>query len=443
MFVMKTTTSKVGFFLLVVLIGLSVSIFAIMRMNPPVLVNGEVGIVGGIQLRFREEMQTDSIDERLVITPGQEYQLKWAGKELTIWPATIWQTDSNITVFLQAGGASTIGRKINRDVTFQVSVREENFLFLTTNSEVTEIWKSAPSGETSGKLVEKSRIVEASGSFDGEWIVYGEENDMGGVDLWIVDREGKQPRLIVECGRSVCSEFSWQPYEHRIAYSLYRNGPQGIPHVWSVDTTTGEKDPFFEDESSIGQFSRFSPDGDHLSLFNPELGGIYFQNLVTGTSGIIQTVIPQQAVWSPDGKGIYFLRSIELEGQPVDKIYKFDLEKEDISLALGFEDDLYSYGKPAWLPDGSMIAVPIRQIDGGLSSQIWLFTAEGVLVRELTSDPVYTHGGLAWSNDGKYLLIQRLAVDSSDRELEILIWDVELEKILMGIQGGYGGVWLP
>ena len=85
-----------------------------MRMNPPVLVNGEVGIVGGIQLRFREEMQTDSIDERLVITPGQEYQLKWAGKELTIWPATIWQTDSNITVFLQAGGASTIGRKINQ-----------------------------------------------------------------------------------------------------------------------------------------------------------------------------------------------------------------------------------------------------------------------------------------------------------------------------------------
>ena len=228
-----------------------------------------------------------------------------------------------------------------------------------------------------------------------------------------------------------------------IAYSQHKNGNQGIPSVLTADVQTGEISQFFADQQITSQFPSFSPDGSYISVYSPSLGGIYLQNLEDGSSAILQTSIPQLAIWSPDGTDILFQRSIELEGQPVDKIYRFDLISKSITLAIGSEDDLFNYGTPALNPNGDTIAIPVRQIEGGLSSQVWLFDAAGQLIHKITDDQGYSHGGLRWKMDGKQLIIIRLSVDTSIQQPEIILWDMQTDKFVPIAEDASGPVWLP
>jgi len=425
-----------------ILIGAVVGIWLSSQLSLPVITNQQVGTNGGITLEFSAEMQRDSVAQRLSISHTQNFQLVWQGRAVTIWPNSNWKPGSMISVHLASGAESLNGREIPRDFNSQIIVRQPELIYLSSRSGKDQIWKSTLTGETE-TLSEQTEVLETAVSRDGEWIAFSLNNNQGGADLWIMDRNGEEQRMLVECGNSVCSEISWQPFQQKFAYSRYLNGLQGIPRVWTVDVQTGEIFSFFEDEEIIGHYPAFSPNGSALSIFSPVLGGIYLQDLQKGASSVIQTSIPQQAVWSPDGQVVYFLRGIGLEGQPVDKIYRFDLKNNEISIAQGFEDDLFNYGTPAWSPDGSIVAIPLRQMDGGLSTQIWLFDKDGVLIEEITNDPVYIHGGLAWSGDGSQLRIQRLAIDSSQQQSDILVWNAYNGENSLIVEGAFGGDWLP
>jgi Tol biopolymer transport system component len=435
---------KYGLFLLAVVIGLIGSLWLSRQISIPHLVNQEIGTSGGIVLEFSDEMRIDSMADRLTISPKSSFRLEWENPKLTIWPKTSWEPGSVIAIHLKAGSEDLLGRKIRRDFQGQVSVRTPGLVYLFPISNMAGIWRIREFGGTPDEITsDQTGVIELAVSTDGEWIAFSVENELGGADIWIMNRDGGEKKLLVECGEPVCDEIAWQPTRQRIAYSHYKRGYQGVPSVWTADVQTGEISQFFADQQITSQFPSFSPDGLYLSVFSPSLGGIYLQNLEDGSSTILQTSIPQKAVWSPDGKVILFQRSIELEGQPVDKIYRFDLLIKSITLAIGSEDDQFNYGTPAWNPNGDTIAIPVRQIEGGLNPQVWLFDAGGQIIQKITDDQFYTHGGLRWRMDGKQLVLIRLSVDSSIQQPEIILWDMQTDIFVPIAEDASGPVWLP
>jgi Tol biopolymer transport system component len=441
---MMRIVRKYGLFLLAVAIGLIGSLWLSMQMSIPQLLNQEIGTSGGIVLEFSGEMRIDSVAARLTISPNPGFRLEWDNSNLTIWPVSSWEPGTAITLHLKAGAEDLLGRKILRDFQGRVSVRTPGLVYLSPISNIAEIWRIIEFGGTPEKITaDQTGVIELAVSTDGEWIAYSVENQLGGADIWLMDRDGGEKKLLVECGKAVCNEIAWQPTRQRIAYSHYEKGYQGVPSVWAADVQTGEISQFFGGQQITSQFPSFSPASSYISVFSPSLGGIYLQNLEDGSSTVFQTSIPQKAIWSPDGKVILFQRSIELEGQPVDKIYRFDLLSKSITLAIGSEDDLFNYGTPAWNPNGDTIAIPVRQIEGGLSSQVWLFDSGGQLIQKISDDQVYTHGGLRWRMDGKLLVIIRLSVDSSIQQPEIILWDMQTDIFIPIAEDASGPVWLP
>lgn len=435
---------KYWLFLLAVTVGLAFSVWLGSRLPKPTLQSPEVGSRGGIRLLFATEMQPESVTGRFTITSGEEYWLVYEGKELTAWPRTYWKAGEVISFQLADGAESVDGRKITAGMSGVVHVRQPEIVYLSLRSGMADIWKINAAGEEQPLSDQgEGGVSELAVSTDGEWIVYSRENEMGGADLWIMDRSGGQRREAQACGSAICGEMAWQPGSQRIAYSQYFEGSSGQPQVWIQDVASGNTVPFFADVDMAGMLPGFSPDGKYISLYSPELGGVFVQRLADGKTSILETSIPQPALWSADSRAVYLLKSLALEGQPADKVYRFNLEDSRMDLALGTKDDAYNYGAPAINPQDGKVAAPVRQLEGGLSSQVWLFEIGEERVQPITNEPAFIHGNLSWNPEGSQLLIQRFMVDSSEQLPQILVWDTGDGEISRIIENGIQAEWLP
>ena len=98
-----------------------------------------------------------------------------------------------------------------------------------------------------------------------------------------------------------------------------------------------------------------------------------------------------EAVWSPDGRKIAFVRSNTRLG-----VYVVNADGSGMR-NLTPKPKGAAYAAPAWSPDGRKIAFASER-DG--NSEIYLMNADGSGQRGLTRDLAYD-GDPAWSPDGK------------------------------------------
>ena len=176
----------------------------------PQLVNQKIGTSGGIVLEFSNDMRIDSVADRLTLSSNLGYRLEWENSILTIWPETSWEPGTAITLHLTAGAEDVLGRKIRRDFQGQISVRTPGLIYLSPISTRAGIWRISEFGGTPEKISgDQTGMIELTVSTDGNWIAYSIENDLAGADIWIMNRDGGEKKLLVECGESVCGEIVW------------------------------------------------------------------------------------------------------------------------------------------------------------------------------------------------------------------------------------------
>ena len=416
----------------------------------PQLVNAEIGARGPMEITFDQKMQTASVESHWQSDPKVSGHFSWDGQTMIFWPDAALEAGKTYTFRLQSGALSEDGQIIRQEGNWQVAVRKPEVVFLSPATDGSDIWKAAQDGSGRVQLTQTGNKVYDFGiSFDGEWIVYSAKNSQAGTDLWVVQRDGKNSRKVVDCGGDTCIQPNWSPDGKWIAYSRKRlSVVQGetyspLPRIWTVELASGKTAPLFQDVKISGTNPSWSPDGKRLAFFDPSAKVIQVLNTDTGKELMLQSQLGVVGSWSADSQKLWYGDLVSSDSLPFGSAYVVDVNSEQVKQLFTGLSDPVDIGVPAPTPDGTWIAVGERFQGGSRSVQLALSRPDGSDSIKITDEATYTHGAYSWDAYGSKLLFQRILIASSQSKPEVMIWERATNKTHSVAQDAALPEWLP
>jgi TolB protein len=169
--------------------------------------------------------------------------------------------------------------------------------------------------------------------------------------LIVSDADGENAQRVAESPQPLLSP-SWSPDARRIAYVSFEGGSSHV-YVQTLRTGTRER---VSARVGVNSSPSFSPDGRLLALtLSRDTGNLDVHTLDLSTQVLRQLTTDQaidtEAVWSADGRSIYF--TSDRAGAP--QIYRVGTEAGSRAQRITF-DGPYN-ARPRVSPDGKQIAV--------------------------------------------------------------------------------------
>ena len=434
---------------------------------PKLTANGsQVGQRGPIGLVFSQAMQTSTVEQRWRIQPDVKGKFEW-GKNTTLWffPEQPLQTGETYQISLSQGSVSLDGKVIGQDAGWQVIAREPEIIYQTPSGDKSDLWVRSPKLGQPRQLTVGKKPYDYALSFDGEQIAFSAANVQKGYDLWMMDRDGKNQRIMVECGAGWCINPTWSPDGQNIAYSKMEvaASPQGTPtqiaqsqentgagsnsltdpRIWTVEISTGQTNPLYADLTITGTNPTWSPDGRWLAFIDTNSGGIRIMDLETKQDKAIQANTPVLGAWSMDGSKLFFADLDTSDLPSFGAAYQVEFPGQAVLSLFEKGPDQTDYGLPVESPDGLWMAVGVRFVQGSSSRQLWLLSPDGTKQKIISGDQVITHGAYSWSPDGSALIFQQVALDSSSARPAVMIWDANSDAMTLIAQDATHPQWLP
>ncbi len=404
----------------------------------------ELSAWGWVGVRFSEPVDQASVEAAFSITPTIKGTFIW--EENTFWfrPLAPFSTDITYQALLSGDLLTAELVSISVDQTWDFSIRKPSLVF-TANGEV---WRANLDGEDQIKLSQSDgHVIEFSLERSGEWIAFITSNISGGHDLWTVDRNGENQRLLVDCEQDQCAEPAWSMDRKTIAYTreTFQTSTNGYrpAQIWTVDVESGETSQLYQSDIAFGHAPSFSPDGKKFASYDTTQNGIRILDLETSQESIVPRFLPGVGDWSQDGKKMLFTDVIAAENEPFVQVYIVDLNSNEVVPAFGKEITDTDFSQPRWMPDEEWIAASLRPVNSNANKALWAIRLKDAFSIPISDDLSATYSSYQWGPWGNQLVHQRLALTSSDPSTSIWLWDWETRQSRLIIENAARPAWLP
>lgn len=308
-----------------------------------------------------------------------------------------------------------------------------------------ELWRIDLDGSARALTSSGGNVVDYAVSPAGDWIVYSQGNEQGGVDLWQIRTDGSAASLLLPCGTDSCTNPAIHPDGVQVAYSRRQAGVfemegAGVPRLWLLNRESGATEQLHSDPNIGGYEPSWSADGRWLAYFDGLSTGVRVYDSQSGAETLLPTQMGITGVWGADGR-LYYLDNEMREEQPAVQVRWFAPADGQTDVVLGETGEPRDYSLPAVAPDGSRAAVALRPTSGGPTKQLWLVSLIDQTETALIVDPTHHYGAYTWDATGERLLFQRFSANQSDSRPQVAYWDGETVRVLA--DDAYQPHWLP
>ena len=408
----------------------------------------QVSTRADIRIIFGRPMDITAVPD-LTISPTITGTTRWEGPDTLVFsPAAPLAANSRYEVTLPAGLPSQDGRILTDPLTWQFQTGSPRVIYIAWDTErlgnqlyVVDLEGGDPLTLTD----EETNVLDYAVAPNGQTIAYSvSRSSDGGSDIWLIDADGDNRRLLVDCPDGACSRPAWAPDGQRLIYERRSfagvGGPPGPPRLWWYDLAADATLAVFSDTQWLGYGVNFSPDGEWISYVAPNTQGIEVYNLQTSQNLFILSRTGEQAAWSPTNNEL-MMTQLQLEtAEFAIHIVRASLETEEVANVSGDVPNNDSW--PAYSPDGEWVAFT-RQAAGSVGGkQLWLMRPDGSDAYPLTDNVDAHHGAPQWSLDGRYLTVQRFLL-SAPENMGIWLLEIETGEIRELATPGVSPSWLP
>jgi Tol biopolymer transport system component len=425
--------------------------------SSPAAGDDNVPITAPIRLTFSQPMDPVSVEGRFRIEPEVDGSLIWDGDAATFRPHSALAPETVYTITLQAGAASQRGRSLAEDHVWHFRTRPPQLLYLGRTDPAgdrRQLFLAPLDGSPPRQLTDHAvGVWDYAVHPQGEAIVYSVLRDDGGSDLWHMDRDGGDQRLLLPCPEAACLNPAWSTDGQQLAYErrdIWADAPNLDPkagRIWLLDLEKGRERPLFDYDVPLHS-PVWAPQGGRLAYVSPMLPGVEVYDLRTEELLQFGNEWGTAPVWSPDASYLV-MPELMLAGESlVVRLVRIDLDQEDL-LDISGEDDFVKDTSPAWSPGGGWIAFGRQYLDEERwtpGRQIWLTRPDGSEAYALSEEPMGDHFAFAWRPDGAALAYARSDLSEGLQpvpEVSIWVFDLIRRKPELVAEDGVLPRWLP
>ena len=393
-----------------------------------------------------------SLDTSTSLSTGPEAagRVEWVDSNtLQFLPASPLQPDTIYTMTLGPGPIGENGELLRSEQTWTFSVRAPLIVFQAFPENRSEIWAVDKEAQSPHRLVETDlRIYDFDASPSGEFIVYSAYDKQGGLDLWIVRRDGKSSSKLLDCGAARCTIPSISPDSTRVAYTreapgLTPDSAPGAPRIYILDINSRQDSPLFEDSQILGYGPLWSPDGKRVSSFDGLQDQIRVVSLETGEQVLLPSVIGSYLSWSPDSNQLAFIDAEDTLDGLRTVVNIADFTTGEVKNLLGQRDLLdFDYSALAWSPvEQSQLIIGMRPQPDDPSDGLWLIDIDTIAGTTIAYEKGVTYQAPRWDLWGKAVLFQQFKLGEAARP-QISFWENGMDEPRV-LAEGLSPYWLP
>lgn len=445
----KTTWLIISAILVIVLVSAALLIFTRRSSVEVACVNSDdcrqMGVMGGVEFSFSQPVSEDQFEALISVEGAPAGSWLWLDAQHVRWMASEALLPGSMVTFSMAEGDMALsGERLRQAQLWEIEVRTPGITVLGESAPGYEVFVLDEGGMSVPLTHTGGRVQSFEPSPDGEQLTLEVENDLGGVDLWLVTRDGSDARVVVDCGDERCHSPVWSPDGTALLYVRSSNAsPEGGGRVWSKDLRSGNDQLAAEVEADNATQPRWSPDGQWISYV--VLEDIFLVEVATGETIQLTSSDGSAGCWTADGSSYLYTATLADALSIRNGVLRWNVEDGSLSClceAVSIED-FGNLDRPVCHTRENLAVIRVQPNLRISGYQLTLVDLTENSDRLIVSDLTKIFSQISWSPSGEELLFQAFQPGSGQSKPEIWLWQSDSDELQQVASGFFSPRWLP